>query len=82
MSEHCRSCNALIRWAHTEKEKRMPLDDKPVSDGNIVLRDRGRYVPPLAVYITKANVSAIAENEPRFKSHFATCPNANKHRRQ
>ena len=70
----CRSCGQKILWAITPANKRMPLDPTPVPDGNIVLVTRGEFLSPLAV--------TGASGSPRYKSHFATCPNAAQHRRK
>lgn len=72
----CRSCNANILWAVTTKGKRIPIDPTPVKDGNIRLIVRENNLPPLAIVVT------LSENRDTdmYKSHFATCPNAQKHR--
>ena len=68
---HCRSCHAPVYWVTTEKGKDMPLDRDPVPDGNIVISPKG-----LAVYRKKSDVPQLPgiEEPPRYKSHFATCP--------
>jgi len=71
----CRSCGAPILWAETPKGKRIPIDPTPVPDGNIFLVTREGGRPPLAM-------PAITGNPDRWKSHFATCPNADKHRKR
>jgi hypothetical protein len=77
--ERCRSCRKPIQWAVTEKGRRMPIDVEPAADGNIVLQVRGRFMPPLA--IVRGAVLIDDNNEKRYKSHFATCPNAAQHRK-
>ena len=73
----CRSCSAPIRWARTEHGKRIPLDAEPYAGddprGLFVLREGGELA--LAV------PAGALEDEPRYRSHFATCPNAEEHRR-
>jgi hypothetical protein len=80
----CGSCGAPIRWAVTVNGKRMPVDDQPVPDGNIVLSDPqpGAYAP-LAAYYSPPDEPTLPgfEEPPRFVSHFTTCPNAAHHRR-
>lgn len=75
MSANCSSCGAAIIWAKT-KRGRMPVDALPSEGGNVALEDDGRSVTAI-VY--------AAKQRPQFgvfyKSHFATCPNAEKHRR-
>jgi hypothetical protein len=75
--DRCRSCNAPIRWAETEKGRRIPIDAQPVEDGNIVLQDRGKFRPPLAIvhFIPPQDVTV-------YKSHFATCKQANRWRKK
>lgn len=90
----CRSCNAPIRWAVSEASgKRIPLDPEPSEDGNIV--ETGRTHPTgvaMVRYLKKsqqpamANLLALATGgpelpAPRYVTHFATCPNAEQHRK-
>lgn len=72
--EKCRSCGAWIFWArNTKSGKLMPIDHKPVADGNVLVDDRGGEV--------KATVTGRLTLEevvplPRYVSHFSTCPEA------
>jgi len=73
----CGSCPAPIIWARTPAGKRMPVDAEPTPDGNVTL------VPPLESYDSPLAVVS-SERDPsstRYTSHFATCPNADSHRR-
>lgn len=74
----CRSCGSPIRWAMTEKGKRMPLDTEPAADGNVTLT-------PMPGGFDRAKVwgdrSAMPLG-PRYVSHFASCPLAGRHRRR
>lgn len=72
----CRSCKAKIFWVKTEKGKAMPLDAMPFPDGNIVLCEATETAHVLA----KKEVGSL-QLGPRYKSHFATCPNSAKHRK-
>ena len=76
----CRSCGAEVRWALTERGKRMPLDPDPyVGDspaGLFVLRGHDQLVPT-AVAVPPDAFSG----EPLYRSHFATCAQADQHRR-
>jgi hypothetical protein len=76
----CRSCGAAIRWAVTVNGKRMPVDDEPVPDGNLMLSDPtpGAYAPTAAHVDPDA---LLLDDPPRFVSHFSTCPNADQHRK-
>ena len=71
----CRSCGATVRWAVTLKNgKPIPMDTSPVDDGNLVIF-RG-----VAMSRKDADARGIGPL-PLFKAHFATCPNANRHRK-
>ncbi len=75
----CRSCGADVIWVRTERERKMPLDSLPVdSTGRnlFVLRDHASSEGPLAIAAW-----GLAHTEPHYVSHFATCPNADEHRR-
>lgn len=68
-TSRCRSCNAEIIWAVTATGKRMPVDAAPSANGNIHLE----------------GTTAIVLDEPvdgARTSHFATCPNADQHRKR
>ena len=54
----------------------MPLDPEPVEEGNIVLRELDQPTP-----LALAVPPAAFPDEPRYLSHFATCPDAARHRR-
>lgn len=68
----CQSCDAPLRWVKSTTGKWMPLDRDPTPDGAIVLEENllgetiGRIVGPATG---------------THQTHFATCPNANHHRR-
>jgi hypothetical protein len=70
---NCKSCNAPIRWEKTANGKSVPLDAKPVENGNVVVR------AGVAIYLPRGQETLV--EEPRFISHFVTCPNAKQHRR-
>jgi hypothetical protein len=76
----CRSCEAPLLWARTEKGRRIPLDPDPYAGddprGLFVLR-RELGLAPLAVAATPD----AFPGEPVYRSHFTTCPNAKEHRR-
>jgi hypothetical protein len=71
-------CGAPMAWFKSEASRApMPLDPDPVPDGNIVIRNG------LAVVVGNDLMAPTAnEGEPRYKSHFATCPNAKKFRKK
>lgn len=62
-------------WTITEKGKRMPVDSKPVPDGNLFVwqADDGEM---------HSRVEASQwPSQKRYVSHFATCQFANHHRK-
>lgn len=85
----CSSCHAPIEWATTERGKRMPVDAAPVEDGTILLRHLVHGEPPVAHMTTiaerdelAAQAAARGDTLRLFKSHFATCSSAARHRRR
>lgn len=72
----CRSCRRPVRWAVTPAGKRMPVDPEPVEGGNLLL---ALDDPPVARVVDPAQL--VIDDGQRFVSHFATCPNADEHRR-
>jgi hypothetical protein len=66
----------------------MPVDVEPVADGNVEIVDRTRrpgdddWTPVVRVLKKGEGASLPGIPAPdRFKSHFATCPDADQHRR-
>lgn len=68
----CKTCGQPIRWVKTANGKAMPLDVEPCEDGNLVVVDGVAF---------SAYTLDVQEGRQRFKSHFATCPQAKQHRR-
>lgn len=82
----CRSCGAAIVWIKTRSGKNMPCDPELISfkesreggdlfitkDGNTV---RGKRFDPIGAFPQKVLQTG-------YISHFATCPNADEHRRR
>jgi len=67
----CRSCGAPVYWAVTNTGRRMPVDSRPHPDGNLLLvEEKGE----LRVYVR-------ANDGPRYRPHFATCPHSKEWRR-
>lgn len=80
----CRSCGAEILWAQTERGSSIPLDPVPDPRGNLVIEVDGpgdgwppAHVRRTAVYVREGE----RPDEPRYLAHFATCPQAESHRR-
>ncbi len=90
-SPRCRTCSSPIWFGLTAKGRRMPMDPTPVEDGNMVV-DRleqvmdqlaganesgpGKALPHVRVL---AKGEAVDPATPRYVSHFATCPGAERH---
>lgn len=72
----CKSCGAQIIWATTVAGKKMPLDAEPHEDGNVVLMPAGAMVLPKETFELGKGICSK-----RYRSHFATCNNASKHRK-
>lgn len=76
----CKSCGAEIIWIKTKNGKNMPCDAKPISY-------RNTFPQGSLVLITPDGKVARGEFDPSsdtigYLSHFATCPNANQHRKR
>lgn len=70
----CKSCGATIRWVKMAGSgKSMPLDDVPSTEGTVAV-ERG-------VAHVLSGLAIVAYDGPLFVSHFASCPQANEHRR-
>jgi hypothetical protein len=66
----CRSCRARVLWVNTAATgKLMCLDVELVAGGNIEL------------VAGVANVVKPSQDVRRYRSHFASCPNAAQHRK-
>jgi hypothetical protein len=69
----CRSCKAPIVWAtFSTTGKRAPFDAEPTEEGEYAISAVGGE--PVAVF-------APENPDARYVSHFATCPDAKKHRK-
>ncbi|MCA9676771.1 MAG: hypothetical protein KC464_17185 [Myxococcales bacterium] len=70
----CRSerCRAPILWARTAAGEPMPVDVDPSPDGELDLVD-GRVYP--------YGLEAAAAKRPRYRAHWASCPDADDFRR-
>ena len=78
----CRSCSSPIRWAYTDRDKRIPLDPNPLGPEDSL---KGAFT--LAddcdgnTFATAALPLDRVLRRPLYRSHFATCPHAGKWRR-
>lgn len=75
----CTSCAAKIVWVETESGKRMPLDAGPNATGNVIAV--GHTGDTMIVKVGTTVELDNAAPERRYQTHFATCPNADRHRR-
>lgn len=74
----CRSCQAPIFWVRTAAtDSLMPLDWLATVNGNVAIDDNGK-----ANIIRRDLYTDQSVIGDRYTSHFATCPNAAKHRRK
>ncbi len=77
--KRCGSCGASVRWLVTHLGRAMPVDADPVHTGNIVIESddttAGVHVRPHDPLLDDPGIT-------RWVSHFATCPNAEQHRRK
>lgn len=71
---NCSSCNAPIRFAPSEHGKPMPLDEQPLLTG-------GTYEIGEDGVARFVSATARAGKPPLFIPHFATCTNADAHRK-
>lgn len=67
MSDKCKSCGSSITWATTKAGKPIPLNIGSTDAGNIHIEDGAAHVVP--------------PGQGEWMSHFATCPNADEHRK-
>lgn len=72
MGARCRTCEAPIIWATTKSGVSMPLDEQPTPKGNMVI---------VAGKTWHANEADRRLHRSLYTSHFATCPDADEHRR-
>jgi len=66
----CKSCGASIIWSKTVKGKAVPLDVEPTK----------RYVLCSDPFAAPGEESRV-ELRTCYRSHFVTCPHADKHRK-
>ena len=72
----CRSCGAPILWVVSAASgKAMPVDADPVEDGNVTLDGLTATVHPAG------QGDLLGDAGPRYRSHFATCKDADEWRR-
>lgn len=72
----CRSCQAPMIWARTQAGRNIPLDPTPSPKGNVELT-----ADNFAVVLGGRAADERRVDTDLYISHFATCPNASRHRR-
>jgi hypothetical protein len=73
----CASCKAPIRWATLPSGKRLPIDCEPHAHGTVRLSPDGKT----ATVLTTEQVAEMRGKVLLYRTHFATCPSAGKHRK-
>jgi hypothetical protein len=73
--DKCKACDAPIVWAKTPNGKVIPIDAEPSPDGNVVLFAGPGSGELLAFFRNVKGAHRL------HKSHFATCPNADRFRK-
>jgi hypothetical protein len=73
------NCDAEIFWVETQKGKLMPVDAEPTGIGNIVIVGRTLTGAVSVRYLSTREMEDSTEN--RYTSHFATCVDAARYRR-
>lgn len=69
----CRSCEALVIWAQMPSGKMAPFDEEPDPKGQwVIIGGKAR----------REELEDRALMRPMHTSHFATCPDAQQHRRR
>lgn len=95
MPSGCSSCGERRAWWATVEAsgKRMLVDPDPTDAGIVVKLDRHPGLGPVVRVLTRAEATDGAfvdlhtgevvelADRPRYVSHFATCPQAARHRR-
>lgn len=71
----CKSCGKPMVWYDTRSGNVMPLDPEPAEDGNIVIING-------VAHTLRGDLFEEKHDGPRYKSHFATCEFAAKHRKK
>lgn len=80
----CEWCGAPLLWVHLPGERFIYLDAEPHPDGNIAVEedrwsDDGHRLMPRGRIVTDDTPRLPGledDREPRYRPHFATCPQA------
>ena len=74
----CKSCHRQIFWAVTIHGKSTPMDPEHRCDGGWVIEGETDQGAPRV----RAFEPITDGDAPRFTPHWATCPNADQHRKR
>lgn len=74
----CKSCGANIIWIPTINGKAMPCDAKPIPYTEDPTGSLTLVTPDGRIVRAKSDATS---DQVGYISHFATCPNANAHRK-
>ena len=78
----CKSCGAKILWVKSfSSHKMMPIDAEATKEGNIALVEREGEETVFHVISGSSLLKSQREGKRLHTSHFATCPDAKRHRR-
>lgn len=74
----CRSCHRPIFWAVTIHDRSMPMDPDHYDDGDWVIDGEAENGAPKI-----RHVEPLTDGDAtRYQPHWATCPNADQHRKR
>lgn len=69
-------------WAVTPNGQTIPVDVDPVEDGNLFITRQGDVTEAVSCSTNDPRAKrGRAQGWDQYKSHFATCPDADQHRR-
>ncbi|MGH1344366.1 MAG: hypothetical protein ACRBN8_22595 [Nannocystales bacterium] len=75
----CKSCHAPVWWAVTIHDKSTPMGADPSQDGCWVIDGQTENGAPR---VRLSEPLTDPADTPRFQTHWATCPNADQHRKR
>lgn len=78
----CRGCRRTVFFATTQGDKKIPIDEKPANDGNLLVATSGTQLPTATVMRSGQAAGMREQGVPTYKAHFATCPNADDFRKK
>ena len=78
----CRSCHAEVIWVKVApNNKRMPIDPNPDPAGNVLVDMHRRTAIVVSTEELKL-LEEVGKHAPLYRSHFASCPQADRWRRK